>query len=181
MKAIDQNWKCSLLLAAVLGGCSAHGNPNNAAVDMATDPCSRGVVESDLQASPWKGPGLDASGNIPPGQYVVSSTYAQFKPGSGPEFMQLVGSIMPSLMTQPGMVGMRFGQSATCGSARTLVVWTDLESMYNFVTGPAHSAAMPKIGDISNGKGGGVHYDDDGSGATFEKAASELAGVPSTF
>ena len=105
----------------------------------------------------------------------------QLKPGAGPEFMQLVGPVVASLQMQPGMVGNRFAQSATCGSARTLVVWSDLESMYNFVTGPVHGAAMPKIGDISRGNGAGVHFDDDGSGATFANAASQLAGSPSTF
>ena len=184
MRVNDRIWKCSLLLlGAVLAGCSGHGNgnANNGAEDMAMDPCSRGIVESDLQAGPWKGPGLDASGNIPTGQYVVSSTYVQLKPGSTAEFMQLVGPVAASLQQQSGMVATRFGQSAACGSARTLVVWSDLESMYNFVTGPAHGAAMPKIVDISRGNGAGVHFDDDGSGATFANAASQLANVPSTF
>jgi hypothetical protein len=181
MRVNDQIWKCSLLLAAVLAGCGGNGNANNGAADMAMNPCSRGTVESDLQASPWKGPGLDANGNIPPGQYVVSSTYVQLKPGVTAEFMQLFGSVQPSLLQSPGMVAARFGQSATCGSARTLVVWSDIESMYSFVTGPAHAAAMPKIGDISRGNGGGTHFDDDGSGATFANAASQLANAPSTF
>ena len=45
MREIDQIGKCSWLLAAVLAGCSGHGN-GNGANDMAMDACSRGTVEN---------------------------------------------------------------------------------------------------------------------------------------
>jgi hypothetical protein len=60
-------------------------------------------------------------------------------------------------------------------------VWTDVASMMSFAAGPEHSAAAAKIGDLSRGGGAVIHFDDDGSGATFENAVTQLAGVPPLF
>lgn len=182
MRTINHFWKTSLLLVlAGCGGCGGSGNSGSPDMALAVDPCSRGVLESDLKPSPWQGPGVDANGNVTPGQYVVSTTYAQLKPDAMPEFMQVLGPIQTALKTQPGLVAARMGLSATCGSGRTLAVWADEASMYNFVFGPAHSAAVGKIGDISRGGGAVTHFADDGSGATFENAATRLGVLPSEF
>jgi hypothetical protein len=181
MNAIDKMWKSSLLVAALIAGCGCASNGNGAAADMALDPCNRGTLESDLMPTPFMGPGVDASGNIKPGQYIVSSTYLRFKPGANAEFMQLVGPIKTSLATTSGLVAARFGLAATCNSGRTLTVWADQESMMKFVVSPAHSAASAKVTDLSRGGGAVVDFADDGSGATFARVVSELAKVPPQF
>jgi len=182
MRATHQTWKCSLLLSAVLAGCGGNGNAGGGAADMALDPCSRGTVESDLKVTPWQGPGVDASGNLTTGQYVVSSTYLRFKPDATAEFVELFTPITTRLrMPTTGLVAMRFGFSAACNSGRTLSVWADQASMVSFVTGPEHSAAAARVGDISRGGGAVIDFTDDGSGATFANAASQLAGVSSQF
>jgi hypothetical protein len=53
--------------------------------------------------------------------------------------------------------------------------------MQRFVSGPEHAAAAAKVGDVSRGGGAAIHFDDDGSGATFARAASELAASRSEF
>ncbi len=179
MRAIDQTWKCSWLLAALLAGCG--GNGSGAAPDMALDPCNRGTVESDLKASPWQGPGVDASGNLKPGSYVVSTTYLRFQPGATAEFVELYTPVVARLKMTSGLVAMRFGFSAACNSGRTLSVWADQASMVGFVTGPEHSAASARVADISRGGGAAIDFTDDGSGATFANAVTQLAAIPPSF
>jgi hypothetical protein len=89
--------------------------------------------------------------------------------------MQLFGPIQGRLQKQQGLVAVRFGQSASCGSARTLGVWQDAQSMYDFVGSPEHSAAAAKVEDISRGGSTVAHFSDDGSGATFANAAVKLS------
>ncbi len=179
MRAIDQTWTFPLLFTVALAGCG--GNGASGSDDMAPDPCNRGTVESDLTPTPWQGPGVDASGNVKPGQYLVSTTYLRLKPDATAEFMQLLGPIQARLPQQLGRVAVRFGVSQSCGTARTLAVWSDQTSMFQFVGSAEHAAAAAKIGDISRGGSAVTHFSDDGSGATFAHAASELAAVASPF
>ncbi|HEX6838946.1 MAG TPA: hypothetical protein VF334_20350, partial [Polyangia bacterium] len=131
--------------------------------------------------TPWQGPGVDASGNLKPGQYIVASTYLRFQAGATSEFVELYSPIVARLRTASGLVAARFGFSAACNSGRTLSVWTDQASMVGFVTGPEHSAASARVAEISRGGGAAIDFDDDGSGATFENAASQLGGIPASF
>lgn len=179
MRTLKQTWKCSLLLTAAIAACGGNGSAGGA--DMALDPCNRGTVEPDLQPTPWSGPGVDANGNIKTGQYVVSTTYMKFKPDVTAEFFELFAPIKTALAQTSGLVAVRFAFSASCNSARTLAVWTDLASMMSFAAGPQHSAAAAKVGDLSRGGGAVIHFDDDGSGATFPNAMSQLATAPSSF
>jgi len=180
MRVNDQVWTGSmLLLAALLAGCGGNGSSGSA--DMALDPCDRGTIESDLKPTPWQGPGVDASGNLVPGHYVVSSTYLRFQPGATAEFVELFTPVVARLRMTSGLVAMRFGFSAACNSGRTLSVWADQASMVGFVTGPEHSAAAANVGDLSRGGGAAIDFTDDGSGATFANAATQLAGVAPAF
>ena len=162
-----------MLLAALIAGCRDSGT--------ALDPCSRGALESDLRPTPWRGPGVDGSGKVKNGRYVVSTTYLRFKRGATAEFVDVLGPIQARLRQTSGLVAVRFGFSAACNSGRTLAVWADQASMISFVAGPEHAAAAAKIGDLSRGGGAAIHFDDDGSGATFARAASELAASPAEF
>lgn len=162
-----------MLLGAVLVGCRGNGT--------ALDPCSRGTIESDLRQTPWRGPGVDGSGKVKTGRYVISATYLRFKPESTAEFVDVLVPVQARLRQTSGLVAVRFGFSAACNSGRTLAVWADRASMISFVSGPEHSAAAAKVGDLSRGGGAAIHFDDESSGATFARAASELAASPAEF
>jgi heme-degrading monooxygenase HmoA len=185
MTLTHRNWNAAigaalvgslLLFAFAIAGCDGDGASGG---DAGTDPCSRGAVESDLQSLPWQGPGVDPSGNLEPGQYLISTTYLRLKPNVNPEFMELFGPIMGRLQMQKGLVAVRVAQSSGCGSARTLGVWADEASMYDFVASPEHSAAVAKIGDLNRGGSAVVHFAGDASSATFENGAAKLAAVSS--
>jgi hypothetical protein len=181
MPTIHQAWKCSLLLVALLAGCRGSRDADRGAYDMALDLCNRGTLEDDLHSTAWKGPGVDGSGKVKTGRYVVSTTYLRFKPGATAEFVDVLGPIQARLRQASGLVAVRFGFSNACNAGRTLAVWADRESMISFISGPEHSAAAARVGDLSRGGGAAIHFDDDGSGATFARAASELAATPSQF
>jgi heme-degrading monooxygenase HmoA len=124
--------------------------------------CTRGTLESDIQTGPLAGPGVDpATGTLLPlpATAILSSTYIAI--GSGDKtkrFGEVMGPISEALAKQPGLLAIRTGRSDSCNTARTLTVWKDEESMLAYVVGPAHSAAMMDVGNISRGGSIASHW-----------------------
>lgn len=87
--------------------------------------CAASELESDLDAQPFSGPGVDeASGELklePGKSYLVSSTYGVPLPGANgapvtERYGQLFGAMQAQLEHQPGLLAMRLASSDGCGS-----------------------------------------------------------------
>lgn len=148
-----------LWAVAFLGGCAAgeevEQDPVETDEPTAGDPCQGAIMEDDFQVSQDMGPQGDPANwpAFPPGA-IVSTTYLKMKdtPEAQAAFGESVGPIQAEFMAgMPGLMGLSFAGSESCGTARTLSVWATEEDMMNFVTGPAHSAAIGRIGEISRG------------------------------
>jgi len=106
---------------------------------------------------PLSGPGVDPeTGELKPppaAGYIVSSTYLRLKskPGEFQRFGELMGPIQQALAEQPGLLALQLSTSDSCSSARTLAVWESADAMYEFVTSPAHMAAVDAVGEVSRG------------------------------
>lgn len=144
------------VLAAIgltLPGC---GNDSSATTpDSPPAECTGGVLEADLEAGPPSGPGVDpATGELQPppegSSYTISSTYGIPRPGDAvmEKYMQYFGAIQAQLASQPGLVALQLAQSPSCGSGRTLAVWSSTEAMYGFVMSDAHLAAVDAVGEL---------------------------------
>jgi heme-degrading monooxygenase HmoA len=132
-------------------GCSDEASPGK---DQAAA-CRADALEADLEAAPLAGPGVDhATGKLrPPGpgeHYVVSSTYGAPKqdPAALERWGQLMEAIQAQLEVQPGLLALELASSSACASGRTLAVWSSEEAMYEFVTSPAHAAAMVAADEV---------------------------------
>jgi hypothetical protein len=134
--------------------------------------CERGMLEADFLAPPLAGPAL-RDGALPPGEYLVSSTYLQLDPAAGPQqlFNDLIIPVATDLQTRPGLLALSLGQSKGCGVARTLAVWQDEMAMLNFVASPAHTAAMSRVTDISRGGSTVTHWLGDEASVNWPSAA----------
>jgi heme-degrading monooxygenase HmoA len=117
--------------------------------------CTGGVLEADLQANPLSGAGVDPGTGelLPPPEgssYTISSTYGVPKPGADAmeRYMMMFGAVQTQLASQPGLVALQLAQSPSCGSGRTLAVWSSTESMYDFVMSSAHLAAVDAVDEL---------------------------------
>jgi hypothetical protein len=179
------------LLAVALVACSEDDDDANAAQNVEQrsptstngDPCQRGALESDREFSPWAGPGVSPTTGVPEApesgtQFIVSTTYLRLKSDDAAQqrFQGVLGPINDALATQPGLRALQTSVSTSCGTARTLSVWQDEASMYTFVGGEAHGAAMAAVPEISRGGSITTHFlARSASDVTWEKAATELA------
>lgn len=143
--------------------------------------CSKTALEADFSASPLAGPRADG-GVLPPGPWLVSTTYLRLvpEPAAAAAFQAVMGPVAAALPTTPGLAAVSIGTSTACATARTLAVWEDQASMLDFVTGPAHAAAMAHIGDFSRGGSTTLHFTADG-GVGWTDAAARLSGSHSSF
>lgn len=154
----------------LLSACSqapSEPDPDPSALPDLADPqfaaCSRDVIEPDWQPSPLAGAGVDAKTGMlvapKSGSYIVSTTYLALKPGAetGQRFGALMGPIMAQLKMQRGLAALTFSTSQKCSTARTLSVWEDEASMFDFVASPAHLSAVRAVGEVSRG-GSLVHH-----------------------
>jgi heme-degrading monooxygenase HmoA len=144
--------------------------------------CRADALEADFEAAPFVGPGVDqetgalrapAAGE----SYVVSSTYGVPKPdpASLERWGQLMAAIQVQLAAQPGLLALRLGSSSTCGSGRTLAVWSSEEAMYEFVTSPAHAEAMVAAPEVVQPGFGTTHWTErDPHRITFEQGVQRL-------
>jgi hypothetical protein len=184
-------------LAAALSACGAGGTPTTQSQATASGPgsapadtasgaashpagavdpaCVSGTLEPDFQGMPLAGPGL-VNGELPTGQYLISTTWLRLsaEPAAQMLFGQVMGPILGDLAGRDGLLASSLGQSARCGTARTLAVWRDAAAMMAFVTGPAHAAAIAGVPTISRGGSLVTHFADDGSGANWAHAATVI-------
>jgi len=97
--------------------------------------------------------GPPAFGQLPPGA-MVASTYLRIQDTeeAAQVFDELNGPIIAELSAPaPGLMGLSIRISPACNTARTITVWESEEAMMQFVTGPAHSAAMMRTHEVSRG------------------------------
>ncbi|APR80448.1 Hypothetical protein A7982_05795 [Minicystis rosea] len=146
-----------LLLPVLAAACS---NSQSAQ----TDDCSAAGLEPDLvDAVPLSGPGVDTNtGKLAepgPDGYIVSTTWGIVRPddASQEKSKELITSIMPTLVSSPGLVAFQMRTSQSCRSGRTLTVWRDVASMFDFVGSPAHGSAMSQV-DVVNEAFKTTHY-----------------------
>jgi hypothetical protein len=163
-----------LLALPALQGCGADASP----APSATDPCQRGTLEADFMGSPLAGPGV-TNGVLAPGRYVFSSTYLRLRPEPAAQmrFGQFMGPISADLRTRAGLVAYSAGTSASCGTARTLTVWRDEMAMYDFVSSPAHGAAVMGVAEVSRGGSVVTHWSGAATEATWAAGARQVAAI----
>jgi hypothetical protein len=140
--------------------------------------CNAGSVEADIRTSPLVGPAVDAATQtLKPGNYFVSTTYIKLtlEPEGQRLFQELTAAISDVLPTTPGLLASQLSTSTECLSARTLAVWSDEKSMFQFSAGEVHSNAIRQAKKMSRGGGGVTHWADTEQGVNFEKAAQQVA------
>ena len=147
-----------------------------AAASTQASACERGTLEPDFAAAPLAGSAVDAEG-LRAGQYIVSSTYLQLRPGARQTFDGLIGPLVEDLETRDGLLALSLGGSEACDALRTLSVWRDDAAMIAFVTGSAHATAMSRVTDLSRGGSLVTHWLGDEGSATWEVAARELGAI----
>ena len=170
MPALLPKLPFALLTTLVLSACDS--SPATPAPE-----CNRGTLESDLRTLPLQGPGVDASGKLAPGQYVIASSYVLLYNDHAvqQQFQQVMVGIEGALKTQPGLVAYQLATSTSCNSGRALTVWNDEGAMFAFAAGSAHSAASGMAATLGQRGSAVTYWSDDESGATQAKGASELA------
>lgn len=147
--------------------------------------CTSAQLESDLEASPFMGPGADpVTGELKltaGRQYMVSSTYGV--PVRGPdgapvtaEYGEIFAAVEQQLAKESGLVAFKLASSAACKSGRTLAVWDSEDAMYAFVVSPAHARAMQRADAILQPGYGVTHWEAGRKEEmTFEKGVQMLA------
>ena len=167
------------LSAAGSGGPGAATTDDDAPPETA---CQRGVIEPDFDPSELDGPGVQ-DGKLVAGDYVLSTTFLELRvdPASQQRFGELMGPILADLKAREGLLAVSLGNSAQCGSARTLAVWRDDVAMFGFVTGSAHSAAMASVGEVSRGGSVVTHWAGNAAEATWSKAAEHIGAEDGPF
>jgi heme-degrading monooxygenase HmoA len=146
--------------------------------------CDKAALEPDFKPTPVSGAGVDPGTHAlaaPPagGHYVVSTTYVALRPDAQPRFNELLGPIMGRLKTQSGIQAITLGTSAACNSARTLTVWADEGSMYDFVGSSEHMTAAMAVGEVSRGDSVVAHRNesDPTKAPSWQAAVQSLAAV----
>lgn len=97
--------------------------------------CSR----PDFEGPSWddeSGYALYEEGDV----YIVIAT--TIKPGDRRAFTEQAEELAEQLRTQEGLVLFGFGGSLTKGTAQTLSVWRDAESLAAFMASPGHVSAV---------------------------------------
>lgn len=109
--------------------------------------------ETDFAPTPFLGPGFDpetgeALAPLEP-PYVVAATVGWVTgiPEDGEALGMHSGLVSEDIFNHDGLIGVAFGGSEVCGSARTLSIWEDEASMWAFVFGEIHGEAMSLVPD----------------------------------
>lgn len=160
------------------GAGDARSNDAAIVADASTeDPlCETGGLEPDFAGEPLQGSGVDASGRLAPGSYVLSTTRIRSLAtlAARQRFQALMGGIMPTLATAPGLVAVSFGGSQRCATGRTLTVWRDEASMFAWVHTAPHQEAINSVREVSRGGSRVTHWNGDATQATWVRAAEVL-------
>jgi hypothetical protein len=146
-----------LWAVVLVGGCVASDPVGGSTGDSGDldDSCRAASREEDFAVDGDLGPQGDPAnwGELPP-DAIVSTTYLRMlaTPEAQQAFGEATGPVAAELSAPAaGLMGLSFASSEACGTVRTLSVWATEEDQIAFVTGPAHGAAMTRIGDISRG------------------------------
>lgn len=159
--------------SAVVSGIG--GAENDAPVPTPDDGCTGDVLTADTSLAPLSGPGL-VDGALPPGQYAISTTHLRLKegPATMARFSELLQPVLGQLGSSDGLVAQSLAVSSSCGTARTLTVWRDVDAMYAFVLSPAHAAAVAAVSEVSRGNSIAMHWIGSAEEANWQKAAEQL-------
>ena len=156
-------------LVGAVAGCGGGAETTTGGVDetpgdtVVEDPCRAEVLEDDFGFDPSLGDPADWA--LPP-DAVVASTYLR-RNSDAATFDALLQPVVAELMAGPaGLLGVSLAGSASCNTGRTLSAWNDEAAMLDFVTGPAHGAAMLRLDEVS--RGGSI---------TMSWSAAELGGT----
>lgn len=151
--------------------------------DTATGPagCARDALESDfVKAGPMTGSAVDpATGELSslPATFVVGTTYLTLKEDKDTKsaFFKALSPVQEQMKAAPGLLAVQLGMSNKCSTARTLSVWKDAASMFEFATSGAHADAANQIETLSRGDSVVLHWDGaTAADATWETALSKL-------
>jgi heme-degrading monooxygenase HmoA len=174
-------------LVLTLHGCDDADKPTPEQRASTAQACSHDVLEPDLEADAFVGPAVDPTTGAlmlaPGGRYVVSSTYGVPKPDPdgtpvSQRYLTLFAAVEAQLAQQPGLLALALGQSQGCHAGRTLALWRSEEEMYDFVTSPAHLAAMRAARDILQPGYAVTHWDaTSAEDVTFARAVAQLAKI----
>jgi hypothetical protein len=146
-----------VLTVVMVSGCAGAGaeiEPGDSGPgteDPTVDPCNGAEMEADLAIDPNL---PDPAGWSLPPSAIVSTTYLQIEDTQEAQqaFGEAAGPIAAALEASPGLMGVSFASSESCGTQRTLSAWATTDDMLGFVTGPEHGAAISRIGVISRGR-----------------------------
>lgn len=151
------------------------GAENDQAVTAPDDGCTGDVFAADANRPPLTGPGL-VDGALPPGEYAISTTYIRLK--EGPEMMarfnEMLQPVLGELGQSDGLLAQSLTLSVSCGTARTLTVWRDVEAMYGFAASPAHTSAVARVAEVSRGNSIAMHWIGQAEEASWDEAAKQL-------
>lgn len=134
---------CGTACVALLCACASDDNREVR--------CHATQLESDLESQYVVG---SAELQLEAGrEYIVSSTYGVPKRGAdgaylSPRYEPLMGAIIETLQSQPGLLSLQLSSSESCRSGRTLAVWESEELMYEFVTSGPHLEAMSSAKEL---------------------------------
>ena len=142
------------LLAPALVGCDAR--PEDDTPDAAPDAAPSlqtlaACPEDDFAPTPFAGPAFDPETGLPlgplPTPHIVATTagWARPEPEHQEALGQASGAVSAAVFESPGLLGVSFGGSQACGTARTLSLWADEAALMAFVLGDAHRQAMPIV------------------------------------
>jgi len=107
--------------------------------------------EGDFEATPFMGPAFDATtGQLLrplPTPHIVATTAGWARPEDSHRTALGEASehISAAIFESPGLLGVSFGGSNACNTARTLTLWTDEEALMAFVWSAPHSTSMSLV------------------------------------
>jgi hypothetical protein len=158
-----------LALASLVTACGPMEDPDALPpVDEAA--CTKERLEADGRDST----ALEA---LPPGRYVVSTTYLRLphRKSALQRFSSLTAPMEDELRANPGLVRVTTRLASSCNTARTLTVWRSETDMYRFVGSPSHARAMAAVTEVSRGNSVTTHWSASEAEATWEVATQKLA------
>ena len=111
----------------------------------------------------------------PSGQYIVSVTHLRYKDGMGDVTFAHADVLADKIKSAPGNVGHALRRQIVDRDVWTLSIWTDRESLGNFVASPEHLEAIRDVAPTSEiGRTVNFMVDIEDSPPSWDRALSEL-------